>query len=233
MIFKTLIVIIILILWFSYNDKNTMKTYQNLFDPLDLDNFRSECGNTVLRIEKYFTEHGEPTLYSTSRGKCTLDHWFNNVDRTKGYLSKLIFDESTDNNIGKYINKWIATNFDKFPKSLQDRITSNEIREHAIRITNGKWKYPNHFDATDNYLFILSGTRKCIIDNKYPHTITAGDMMYIPHGVYHEFWCDGTSNDLNIMINIDFIGGDKKIEENFKKAYPEQVTRIYSGIDYT
>lgn len=226
-----IIIIVICFVIFWCGNRKSARCYKNLYDPLDLVDFRTICGAHQMRIEKFF--HNDiPSLYATERSSCTVNDWYDNIARTRGYISKLKFTKDTDSVIGKYITKWIDSVHHKFPRSLQKRMLDIEHCEFSIKITNGSWEFPNHFDATDNYLLIAAGTRKCVLDGKHHHSLTAGDMMYIPAGVYHKFWCDGKDDELNILVNINFINETNEIETKFRTAYPNQMRRLNSGIDY-
>ena len=140
-----LVAVIVALLWFSYNGRDPTERRRGLFKPLDLQQFKRDCGGEVIRIERFFTHDGTPSLYAVNRNVCTINDWFNNTTSTEGCLSKLKFTHSTDNVIGKYFNRWIAGNIELFPKSLQSRIRSGEPYERSIKITNGKWRYPKPF----------------------------------------------------------------------------------------
>lgn len=202
--------------------------YASAFDDFDLTDFHSVCGQSPLRLETY------DGLYAADEAACTLADWYRDPEKT-GRASKLKFSNDGDHPIGQYIMRWLDTHLDTLPRPLADRIRSDQLREYSVKITSGDWHYPNHFDASDNYLFILGGRRQGVMNQRRAVDMRVGDVLYLPAGTMHEFKCPA-SDSLNILFNINFEIQDPVKKEilltRFNTEYPAQHQRNRSHIDY-
>jgi mannose-6-phosphate isomerase-like protein (cupin superfamily) len=196
-----LLVLFIIVIIYIVHGANPKEFHvPNCCTKFDINKMNEKLGTTVLKIERYF-ENGEPGLYANSADSTTLNSWVTSTASKRGWMSKLKFIPGK-NFLGDYILKWFMKQ--ELPEDLEKRIFSNETREYGIRITSGSWHFPKHFDASDNYLVILSGQRHVTIDGDRNYILKTGDIFYIPSGLYHEIKCEGVDDQLNILFNICF-----------------------------
>lgn len=190
---------------------------------IDFDTYKfiDRFGKEIVKLD-YFINDNKPTLYATKSEEIELRKWLEPYP--KGFMTKINLRDK-NSYIMNYFDKWIKTQ--NIPSKLSDRM---ELEPYTItiRICGDKWHYPNHFDALDNFMIILEGTRICKINGTKVYNLKKGDIFYIPAGTYHEFWID--KSELNVALNINFKRPD--MVDKFDKAYPIQTSIQKNSYDF-
>jgi hypothetical protein len=201
--------------------------WKNNFSSFPLEKFRDICGHVPLKVGD-FTLNGTSDLYSADERHIYLKDWFDTRnDLSHGNRqSRLVFDKDSNNKIALFIKHWIGTL--NLPIKFMERYHEHgDHCEFTLRISRGKWDYPVHFDAVDNFTFILHGNRNVELNGTFIE-LKPCDLLYFKAGVDHHFWCD---NELNLVLNICFPTNDPKIRKHFSEVYPERVSELNLGKD--
>jgi mannose-6-phosphate isomerase-like protein (cupin superfamily) len=232
------VMLVTLLLWFLRPGPrfrtSSLNVWRGAVQEFSLADFRQHCGEELLRVENY-TGKLDPdgtVVYHPLR------NWFDELRAQRGKLSKLAFDPTTDKLIGRYLLQWWATQIPSLPVAVQQRLRDGNGVRHCVRLSNGNWHFPNHFDCVDNFAVVLAGTRKVILDQRGPPLVLhAGDILYIPAGQEHEFWCDTAADELNILFTVNLnphdVDGTKRCNALFAQRYPQQQQRLDTNFEYT
>lgn len=232
MIILILVLILILVVFYFKTNVNWYSLWKNAFNPFPLKQFFRECGDNSVLLGEY-SDSGKPSLMLNKQIQIKLKDWLENNEIFNGNRqSKLIFFENSESPIANFIKNWVKKNKNSLPEQFRYR----DIDEYTIRISRNKWQYPSHFDAVDNFMFVVSGNRNVklnkTIDSK-PITLklNKNDILFLKNGTYHHFWCDNT-NKLNIIINILFKPEDNDTQNKFIDTYPIRIEEIKAGLEY-
>lgn len=203
-----------------------------------LASFRQACGHVLVRTEYFRDAYGQRLLDPTHAATIPLTEWLDNTAAYGGYAAKLKFRRDTTHPIGQFLLQWLEGELPRLPASLRARYyTPGEEVECCLRITNGDWHYPAHYDCVDNYALVLAGQRFCRLDGVTTHHLTAGQYLYIPMGQTHEFWCSGDHSELNLLFNVDFVpAGPAAVhacQASFAATHPVQQQRLAAMVEYT
>lgn len=206
--------------------------------PFPLSAFRQACGDTLLRTEYFRDTDGRRLLDPTHATTVSLAEWLDNTAAYGGYAAKLKFRRDTTHPIGQFLLRWLETELPRLPAALRERYyTFGEEVECCLRITNGDWHYPAHYDCVDNYALVLRGQRYCRLDEATILHLTAGQYLYIPMGQTHEFWCGGDHHELNLLFNVDFVPAGpatvRECQRAFAATHPVQQQRLAAMVEYT
>ncbi len=98
-----------------------------------------------------------------------------------------------------------------------------------LRISSSNWKFPFHFDCTENVIIQLYGKRKFILkksNKKTEYMLNPGDILYIPMSYYHSVK-EYSGSNLSIMCSFDVTkeGKSQKVKQctrKFDKLWPIQ-----------
>lgn len=223
-----------IVLYFILYRKQRERLRRASIPSFSLAQLEQECGQVSVRVERYIDSTGKFLLYPNQSQQLPLQKWLTELDTMHGLMSKFRFTRTTDKPLGIYLLRWIDANISRFPQELCERMIHDPHHEFCVRFTNGKRHFPNHYDCIDNYLLILAGTRKCRLDRKTNYTLHQGDMLYIPSEQEHEFWCDTSNQDLNILLNINFNPPDHlQCKVRFASIHPTQHIRNQERVEYT
>jgi len=234
--FVVLLIIVILFLWIvSLIRKSPTPAYRvwrNAVICPSLTELREACGHEPLRVENY-TGQLDPDL---SVAYHPLQYWFEDLHLKRGKLSKLAFDTTTDRPVGKWLLQWWREQ--SLPVAIQERLQGATGVRYLARLSNGAWHFPNHFDCVDNFAVVIAGTRKVRLNREDPPlTLQAGDVLYIPSELEHEFWCDTADDELNILFTVNLtplnLDAANRCSVRFASLYPHQQHRLNTKFEYT
>ena len=187
-----LFIILIFVMYINWGKKFEKKEFIDMF------------GEQSVKCGVYF-DGIKPTLIPQKIVYFKLEDLINgNIGNLKNVMCKIQF-ENTDNELAQYF----------------DDITGNKQWDWlTVRISYGKWHFPEHYDCEENECFIISGERYVKINDEIKH-LKEGDALSIKIGEKHEFWSD--FDGLNILVNL------------FNKPYPieiEHMCKKQFALDY-
>jgi hypothetical protein len=232
LIFLISILILILITFYVKTKDHWYHLWKNGFDGFPLEQFFRECGNNFVLVGDYEL-NGQPNLISSRHFSIKLKDWLERNEIFDGNRqTKLTFFKNSKNPIAEFIKNWVKSNRHNFPKEFKNN--DNDYC-FSLRISRNKWEYPSHFDAVDNFTFVLCGTRNVILNKsnseKIKLVLNENDILFFKNGVYHHFWCE-EDNELNIVLNIVFDSKNKDIVNKFDENYPKRIEEIKLGLEY-
>jgi hypothetical protein len=226
------LILICVIFYFNFKVKENFSLWKNQFRSFPVKEFFRECGDIGVLLSEYNVD-GKPDLFSNRQRSIKLKDWATNNQIFDGNRqTKLAFSNDSKSPIPVFIKKWLKNNRNVFPDEF------NNIREpceYTLRISRNKWEYPSHFDAVDNFTFILHGSRNVKLNEKIdskPTTLklNKNDILFFRNGVYHHFWCDET-DELNMVLNVCFVPTDTQTDKKFNKQYPQRVRELIIGME--
>ena len=219
--------LILNVLIFFLLKRNDYILWRNYLSTFPIERFRDICGVVPLKVGD-FNVNGLPDLYSAIEKPIYLRDWFDpGNDLAHGNRqSRMVFGKDSTNKIALFIKDWVQTL--NLPSKFKNRYDEEDYNcEFTLRISRGKWDYPVHFDATDNFTFILHGNRNVELNGTFLE-LKPRDLLNFNAGVDHHFWCD---NEFNLVLNVCFPTKDQKIINRFSEVYPERMSELNLGKD--
>jgi mannose-6-phosphate isomerase-like protein (cupin superfamily) len=201
-----------------------------------LADFQRSCGTVSLRIEYFRDPQGQAILEPTARKDVLLQDWITDPSGWSGWASKLKWRPHSQHPIARYMDAWLTKHLTSLPVALQERLGRDSNTEFCLRLSNGSWHYPNHYDCVDNYALVLAGERHVSLERGTPRILSTGDFCYIPAGQEHEFWCTGSASQVNILFNVDFnLPPTERLacRTAFDRQHPYQAARVAQFDEYT
>jgi hypothetical protein len=226
-----LILILILTVFYFKSKNDWYRLWKNGFEDFPLEEFFNKFGDYFVLLTEY-TVDGQPDLISSNHFSIKLKDWkVDNEIFNGNRQTKISFFNNSKNPIAKFIINWVENN-----KYLLGTNFRNKDYCCSLRISRNRWEYPSHFDAVDNFTFILSGSRNVILNEKINSkkiklNLNKNDILFFRNGVYHHFWCH-ENNQLNIVLNIVFDPDNKHISNKFDKKYPKRIEELNEGLEF-
>jgi hypothetical protein len=147
--------------------------------------------------------------------------------------TRIFFFKESIHPISQYLINWIYNIKDILPNKLQNILNNKNIKiKFSLRISRNNWNYPNHFDAIDSFMIIISGNRNVVLNNNIHYILKPNDILFFQQGIYHHFYCNN-KNQLNIVFCISYSDNfNKDVNNLFKKLYSKQQERTIKYIDF-
>ena len=232
-LFLFLVLLVLFVLWKYVFVPSEQRLWRGAVTPFELDDLQRVVGTIPLRVENYQgqLDPDGSVMYHP------LEHWFTELTLQTSKQSHLVFPPSTKHPVGRYFLQWWETQLPSLPAFVREKIREAGQRQavgYGFRLSNGGWHFPNHFDCIDNFVVVVAGQRKVKLDKKTIITLYPGDILYMPMGQEHEFWCDTPSDTLNVLFNVNLQPLDvKQCKERFATFYPKQQQRVETKFEYT
>lgn len=204
---------------------SSRKTKRNL--QTKIKNVLRSARNVKLPMKTYMgdRENNKPEFEEVAQSQVLFKDFLSNEDLWNNNQIKLqIADDSL----------WFEFEFlDAALKIMHEHKLSIHLDSQIVwRISGKDWKFPQHFDAINQYIVHLSGKKKWIVDGEI-FVLEAGDILFLKMGTEHQ----AENLETSLILNFQYIPDgleelNLELKKEFENRYPLRVSNINLGKDF-